>query len=235
MKPLSLPHNALRNKAILLASAASIIIHIIVLSLFFKPYYIHSKHPINKKSNAEKSILLLTSEYIQKKEPLAPLTKKIETPKPKSIKKEKKKTERKKPKTPNNSFNNIKQTSQTAYEPKTLHLKKSGQTTKNTALNITANNKQQLKQTPPFYKNTPAPPYPKLAKKRGRQGTTLINALIDIHGKAKEITINKTSGYQTLDNAALTAVNKWLFIPAAIGDKKIEMRVTIPVKFEIAD
>ncbi|MBW1616924.1 MAG: energy transducer TonB [Deltaproteobacteria bacterium] len=239
MKTLSLPNakKKPRNKAIFWAIAASVIIHIIILNLFFKPYYIRNKQIINKKNKIEKSILLSTSEYIQKKETLATPPKKIIKPKPikQPVKKKKKKTEPKKPKTPDNSFNKIKRTPQTTDQPETFNSENSGQTKKNTAQNAPANNKQQLKQTPPVYKHTPAPPYPKLAKKRGRQGTAIINALIDINGKVKEINISKTSGYQTLDNAAIKAVKKWLFIPAAIGNKKIEMRVRIPVKFEISD
>ncbi|MBW1649338.1 MAG: energy transducer TonB [Deltaproteobacteria bacterium] len=215
---------------IFLAGTASVIIHIIILTLFLKLYYIPNKHLINKKSRIQKSLLLLNSEYIQKTK----IQKKIEKPKPKPepVKQKLIKTEKKKP---NNNFNNIKPPSQTTYKAENFYSENSGQKIKNTAADTAADNKKKLKQTPPVYKNTPPPTYPKLAKKRGHKGTTIIDALIGINGKIKEIKTNNSSGYEILDNAAVEAVKKWLFIPASVGDKKIEMRVTIPIKFEITD
>jgi len=101
--------------------------------------------------------------------------------------------------------------------------------------NFAQDNNKGFKEILPVYKNTPAPVYPKFAKKRGYEGTTVIEVLIEIDGKVKDIKINKSAGYEILDNAAINAVKKWLFVPATIGDKKIEMWVKIPVKFEIKD
>ncbi len=85
----------------------------------------------------------------------------------------------------------------------------------------------------PLYRENPEPPYPRLAQKRGYEGTVILSVLVDEDGLVDNLWVFETSGYNILDNAALKAVKDWIFEPAKMGNKKIEMWVEVPVKFEL--
>jgi len=85
----------------------------------------------------------------------------------------------------------------------------------------------------PIYKHNISPPYPLLARKRGYQGTVLLEVLVSKNGKAASIRLSKSSGYKMLDKAAIKGVEGWLFYPARRGDELCEMWVTIPVRFTL--
>jgi protein TonB len=90
-----------------------------------------------------------------------------------------------------------------------------------------------VKEAVPLYRENPAPRYPKMAKKRGYQGTVLLSVYVTKEGKVDELWLFKSSGYKILDNAALEAVKDWTFEPGRQGDEPVDMWVEIPVVFEI--
>jgi len=83
----------------------------------------------------------------------------------------------------------------------------------------------------PIYKRNISPPYPLLARKRGYQGTVLLEVLVSKDGKAASIQLSRSSGYNILDRAAIKGVRGWLFYPAKRGDELFEMWVKIPIRF----
>ncbi len=85
----------------------------------------------------------------------------------------------------------------------------------------------------PVYKENPEPAYPRIAKKRGYEGTVLLSVLVNKNGLVDNIWIFESCGYTILDNAALDAVKDWIFEPGRSGDEPIEMWVEVPVRFEI--
>jgi periplasmic protein TonB len=85
----------------------------------------------------------------------------------------------------------------------------------------------------PLYKMNPEPPYPRMAKKRGYQGTVLLSVLVTKEGRVENLWVFESSGYNILDNAALEAVKDWLFEPGKQGYKPVDMWVQVPVRFEI--
>ena len=85
----------------------------------------------------------------------------------------------------------------------------------------------------PIYKRNISPPYPLLARKRGYQGTVLLEVLVGIDGKAASIKLSRSSGYSILDRAAIKGVRDWLFYPAKRGDDLFEMWVKIPIRFTL--
>lgn len=85
----------------------------------------------------------------------------------------------------------------------------------------------------PIYKSNISPPYPLLARKRGYQGTVLLNVLVSKDGKAASIRLARSSGYKILDRAAIKGVRDWLFYPAKRGDELFEMWVKIPIRFTL--
>jgi len=91
--------------------------------------------------------------------------------------------------------------------------------------------------TPPrsdaAYLNNPRPAYPLAARRRGDQGTVLIRVLVTADGMAASVSLEKTSGHPSLDEAALTAVKSWRFVPARQGGQAIESPYVVPVVFKL--
>lgn len=83
------------------------------------------------------------------------------------------------------------------------------------------------------YLKNPAPEYPSLAQRRGWEGTVLLRVRVLASGKPGEIQIQKSSGRQQLDDAALAAVKRWSFVPAKQGDVAQEGWVSVPIDFKI--
>src|SRR5476649_1118503 len=83
------------------------------------------------------------------------------------------------------------------------------------------------------YLKNPAPEYPSLAQRRGWEGTVLLRVHVLASGKPGEIQIQKSSGRQQLDDAALTAVKRWSFVPAKQGDVAQDGWVSVPIDFKI--
>lgn len=71
----------------------------------------------------------------------------------------------------------------------------------------------------------PAPPYPSEALAAGVEGKVVLWLKIDAEGRVTDVHIHKTSQVEALDQAALTTVRRWLFIPAR--------RQGVPVPFEV--
>lgn len=83
------------------------------------------------------------------------------------------------------------------------------------------------------YLKNPAPEYPSLAQRRGWEGTVLLRVHVLASGKPGEIQIQKSSGRQQLDDAALSAVKRWSFVPAKQGDVAQDGWVSVPIDFRI--
>ena len=83
------------------------------------------------------------------------------------------------------------------------------------------------------YLKNPAPEYPPLAQRRGWEGTVLLRVQVLPSGKPGEIQIQKSSGRQQLDDAALNAVKRWSFVPAKQGDVAQVGWVSVPIDFKI--
>ncbi|WP_130903687.1 energy transducer TonB [Pseudomonas sp. Sample_22] len=83
------------------------------------------------------------------------------------------------------------------------------------------------------YLHNPAPEYPSIAMRRGWQGTVLLRVHVLASGKPGEIQIQKSSGRDQLDDAALAAVKRWSFVPAKQGDVAQDGWVSVPIDFKI--
>lgn len=90
---------------------------------------------------------------------------------------------------------------------------------------------------PPDFKasqlNNPGPSYPYLSRKAHEEGEVLLRVLVSAEGRAAKLEIEKSSGYERLDEAALKTVRKWRFLPASQGGKAKEAWVLVPVTFSL--
>lgn len=85
----------------------------------------------------------------------------------------------------------------------------------------------------PAYQNNPPPEYPKMARRRGYEGTVVLEVLVNRDGKVKDLRMLKSSGYDILDSAAEESVREWVFEPGSVGGRKVDMWVRVPVRFEL--
>lgn len=92
---------------------------------------------------------------------------------------------------------------------------------------------QVLREARPMYRTNPSPHYPRLARKRGYEGTVVLEVLVDPNGRVKNLQVFKSGGYPILDKAAADSVKDWLFEPGMRGDEKVEMWVKIPIRFQL--
>ena len=90
-----------------------------------------------------------------------------------------------------------------------------------------------IKTAAPLYKENPRPEYPRLARRRGYQGTVMLDVLVDQDGRVSDLKIAESSGYSILDKKAVSSVKKWIFQPGKKGDHNIAMWVKVPIRFEL--
>ena len=83
-----------------------------------------------------------------------------------------------------------------------------------------------------YLKNQP-PKYPISALKNKQQGTVLLEIKVSVEGEPRSVIIEKSSGFEMLDEAAIAAVKQWKFIPARRGSSVVEANVIVPIKFKL--
>ncbi|UCD65767.1 MAG: energy transducer TonB [Deltaproteobacteria bacterium] len=85
----------------------------------------------------------------------------------------------------------------------------------------------------PRYQFNSPPLYPGLARKRGQQGTVILQVLVNKEGRVEDLKIDVSSNFSMLDRAAIKAVKKWLFEPGRKDAEKVVMWVKVPVTFKL--
>lgn len=90
-----------------------------------------------------------------------------------------------------------------------------------------------VREARPIYHQNPVPKYPRTARKRGYQGTVVLEVLVSQKGKVEDLRVFQSSGYSILDRAAITSVKAWQFEPGKRREQPVDMWVRIPVRFEL--
>jgi protein TonB len=86
----------------------------------------------------------------------------------------------------------------------------------------------------PNFENPPAPPrYPSQARRRNQQGIVRVEVRLDERGNQLALTLVRSSGVESLDQAALDAVTRWRFRPEVIDGRAVPSRVEIPIEFAL--
>lgn len=85
------------------------------------------------------------------------------------------------------------------------------------------------------YLESARPPYPRRAREMGWQGTVTLRVEVNSDGTVEEVSVRRTSGYPSLDEAALTAVQEWRFAPLTDGAFSMPAVVDVPVRFDLRD
>lgn len=77
--------------------------------------------------------------------------------------------------------------------------------------------------------------YPKIAQRRGWQGTVLLNIKVDENGNVLSATVSKSSGHKSLDKQALKMVKKASPFPTPPSALRgSSFNITVPVSFKLA-
>jgi protein TonB len=77
------------------------------------------------------------------------------------------------------------------------------------------------------------PPYPIDALRAGIEGRVVLRVLVGADGRVARLQIESSSGFSSLDAAALDAVRRWRFEPARRLGRAVDFEVLAPVKFSI--
>lgn len=82
------------------------------------------------------------------------------------------------------------------------------------------------------YLNNQPPPYPAMSRRLGETGRVVVRVLIGTDGRAMEAQIQKSSGYERLDQVALeTARDRWRYVPGTRGGVPEAMWFNVPINF----
>jgi len=81
--------------------------------------------------------------------------------------------------------------------------------------------------------DNPRPEYPRAAREAGWAGTVVLWVEVLANGLVGTVTLHKTSGHSILDEAALSAVQGWRFVPAMDGNFPLRSVVHLPVRFDL--
>lgn len=91
--------------------------------------------------------------------------------------------------------------------------------------------------TPPDFSasqlGNPGPAYPFLSRRAKEQGVVTLRVLVTEAGRAGEIRVETSSGFERLDKAALATVKRWKFLPARQAGKAVAAWVLVPVTFAL--
>ena len=72
-----------------------------------------------------------------------------------------------------------------------------------------------------------------MARKRGQEGTVLVEIWLNQEGQQSQLNILQSSGINSLDQAALNAAQTWQFEPYYVAGHKTQSRVQIPIEFAL--
>lgn len=86
--------------------------------------------------------------------------------------------------------------------------------------------------SPSFATPPPQPNYPRIARKKGLEGTATIEVMFNELGEQLTLTLVKSSGFSLLDQAAIEAVEAWQFA-APSPTLASHYRVRVPIRFAL--
>jgi len=91
----------------------------------------------------------------------------------------------------------------------------------------------ELPQFQADYLQNPPPVYPRLSQRLKEQGDVLLRVRVGVNGEPLEISLQQSSGYDRLDQAAQKAVTQWRFEPAQSNGKPVIAWVVVPFEFAL--
>ncbi len=82
------------------------------------------------------------------------------------------------------------------------------------------------------YLNNPRPDYPAISKRLGESGRVIVRVLIGPDGRAQDARVQRSSGFDRLDQVALeTARDRWRYVPGTRDGVPEAMWFNVPINF----
>jgi TonB family protein len=85
------------------------------------------------------------------------------------------------------------------------------------------------------YLSRPPPVYPPKDIRQHNQGTTTVTVMVGVDGKVTKVEVTQSSGFSSLDDAAVTAVKTWTFQPGTVNGVPVVGYMRVPINFALAD
>lgn len=76
-----------------------------------------------------------------------------------------------------------------------------------------------------------APAYPPMSRRLGESGKVVLRVTLNAQGRVAKATVNQSSGFNRLDEAALAAVREWRCTPAQRNGQAVEATALQPFNF----
>jgi protein TonB len=77
------------------------------------------------------------------------------------------------------------------------------------------------------------PRYPRSARDRQVEGTTLLGVFVAADGRVTDVVVKESAGHPDLDRAAADAVRRWRFEPARRGTQAVAEEVELPFRWRL--
>jgi protein TonB len=77
------------------------------------------------------------------------------------------------------------------------------------------------------------PIYPPASRRQDEEGTVRLRVLVDERGRTQDVRVLKSSGHSRLDEAAVSAVKRWLFKPATQDAHAVQAWTQVAVVFRL--
>ena len=77
------------------------------------------------------------------------------------------------------------------------------------------------------------PVYPPASRRLDEHGAVRLRVLVDERGRPREVQIAKSSGFERIDQAAVTAVRRWQFSPAMQESRAVTAWTQVNVVFQL--
>jgi len=85
----------------------------------------------------------------------------------------------------------------------------------------------------PSYLARAEPEHPAVARRLRQEGTVVLRLFIDAEGTLDRIEVAKSSGFASLDRAAIEAEKRSRFRPARVGGRAVPCQAEIPYRFDL--
>jgi protein TonB len=77
------------------------------------------------------------------------------------------------------------------------------------------------------------PAYPEASRRRGQEGTVMLELRVDANGRVVDVRVTESSGFSALDAAAVETLREWRFRPAQRGGMPVAGSITTAVHFRL--
>ena len=81
----------------------------------------------------------------------------------------------------------------------------------------------------------PKPDYPAFARRLGHEGRVVIRIQVLSSGAVAAASIERSSGFAVLDEAALATIKRWRFRPAQRAGQPVDATLNVPITFKLQE